>query len=237
VLAYAGVAAAIALATPVVRATPLVDALPTWLQWYLRPAGEHTTFTLLPWAGFVFAGGATGALVAAISDPRAERRLHIALAAAGVALTAFGFWAASRPSLYAASSFWTSSPTWFAIRAGILMIALGVLFALSGRRDSIGHETTQTTWLLAVARSWQRPLARMGRASLFIYWIHVELVYGYATWAIHARLPLAAVVPASALFAAAMYGAVAARDRLALAGRGPMWRGRYSRPPLETAVE
>src|SRR5262249_16859027 len=51
---YAVAAVVCALATPIVRSAAAVDVLPVWLQWYLRPSGEHTTFTLLPWAGFVF---------------------------------------------------------------------------------------------------------------------------------------------------------------------------------------
>src|SRR4051812_42733937 len=65
VACYSFIAAALAMVTPLVRATPAVDALPIWIQWYVRPFGEFTIFTLLPWAGFVFAGGAAGALIAA----------------------------------------------------------------------------------------------------------------------------------------------------------------------------
>ena len=97
----------------------------------MRPAGDFTIFTLFPWAGFVFAGGAVGALIAAARDERAERRLHIVLGAAGAALIALGFYTAGLPSIYASSSFWTSSPTWFAIRVGILMVALSAIYASS----------------------------------------------------------------------------------------------------------
>ena len=48
VLAYAAIAAAIAMVTPIVRASHAVDALPLWLQWYVRPFGEFTIFTLFP---------------------------------------------------------------------------------------------------------------------------------------------------------------------------------------------
>ena len=34
------------------------------------------------------------------------------------------------------------------------------------------------------------PLERLGPHSLFIYWIHVELVYGYSSWLWRHRLPL-----------------------------------------------
>ena len=56
-------------------------------------------------------------------------------------------------------------------------------------------------------------LERFGRRSLFVYWIHVELVYGYATWPIHGRLPLWGVGLAYVAFTALMYGAVVVFDR------------------------
>ncbi len=211
---YGAVAAAIAMATPIVRAAQAVDRLPIWIQWYVRPAGEYTTFTLLPWAGFVFAGAAAGAIIAAIRRDAAERRLHIALAAAGVILVGVGFWAAERPSLYRAASFWTSSPTWFAIRVGLLMVGLAAIYVL----ERLTHHRSQTC------------LARIGRSSLFIYWIHVELVYGYASWLWRGRLPLWGTGLAYIAFCAAMFGAVVLRDRVveALQLRTPsdrsLWR-------------
>jgi uncharacterized membrane protein len=191
---YGAAAAAVAMVTPVVRASPAVALLPTWLQWYVRPAGELTTFTLLPWAAFVFAGGAVGTLVAAAADARTERRVQLALAAAGAALVALGFWTAARPSIYAASFFWTTSPTWFAIRVGILMLALaGIYFIVPS----------------------SAVVERLGRASLFVYWIHVELVYGYASWLWRHRLPLWGTAAAYVAFCVLMYGAIGLRDRLA----------------------
>src|SRR5258708_593852 len=65
----------LAMATPLVRNATWVDALPLWFQWYLRPSGDHTTFTLLPWAGFVLAGAAYGSVLALSNDERTDRRL------------------------------------------------------------------------------------------------------------------------------------------------------------------
>jgi uncharacterized membrane protein len=220
---YAGIAAAFAMATPIVRASPAIDRWPLWLQWYMRPFGEFTIFTLFPWAGFVFAGGAVGALIAAAREPRAEQWLLAVLGLAGAALLVLGFYTAGRPSIYAASSFWTSSPTWFAIRLGILMIALtviyaceGVIAALKGRAapDPLGP-------LKRAEREGGDPLAKMGRSSLFVYWIHVELVYGYASWLWRHRLPLWGTAIAFALFCVLMYRAIGWRD--ALVGK---WRNR-----------
>lgn len=193
-------ATAIAIVTPLVRAAPWVSTLPAWVQWYMRPTGDHTTFTLFPWAGFVFAGAASGLILAGGLDSAGEERRRVGLLAlAGALLVAVGLYTASQPSIYRASSFWTSSPTYFAIRAGILMLVLGLAFAAS----PLGI-------LVPRPLGW---LESIGRNSLFIYWIHVELVYGYATWVIHRRLPLWAALLAYALFCMLMHRAVGWRDQ------------------------
>jgi uncharacterized membrane protein len=231
VVSCAVAAAAIGMLTPIVRTSSLVGGLPIWLQWYMRPAGDLTIFTLFPWAGFVFAGGAVGALLAATRDERAERRLHLILGAFGAGLIAFGFYMAGRPSIYRVSSFWTSSPTWFAIRVGVLMVAMSAVFALSLFRHEDTKSRNPNRFLRVFVFSWQAPLARLGRSSLFIYWIHVELVYGYTTWLIRGRLPFWGVVAAFAAFCAAMYAAIVLRDRLAEG-----WRIRRLRQTAQTAT-
>jgi uncharacterized membrane protein len=208
VASYATMAIALAMLTPVVRDSALVNDLPTWMQWYLKPAGDLTTFTALPWAGFVFAGAAVGALLAPIREAVSEHRLQVWLAGAGGALVAAGFYAATLPTIYRQSSFWTSSPTYFVIRVGILMLAFAAIYTLAQLAGRQGMEL--------------RPLSRFGRSSLFVYWIHVELVYGYLSWPLHARLPLWGTFVAYTLFTTLMYGAVVLRDRIVA-----RWTGRH----------
>jgi len=196
---FAVLAVACAMLTPIVRATPLVDRLPVLFQWYVRPFGDMTPFTVFPWAGFVFAGAAVGALLAAAQDSSAERRLQVWFTAAGAACVAVGFYTAALPTIYSRSSFWTSSPTWFAIRVGILMLALAAIYALAQLAESRG------IFLM--------PLARFGQSSLFVYWIHVELVYGYASWLWHGRLPVWGTAIACVVFSLLMYKAIDVRDR------------------------
>ena len=231
---FALVGGGVAMATPVIRAAGWIDALPVWVQWYLRPAGEHTTFTLFPWIGFVFAGGAVGSLIASARDQAAEARTHIALAGVGAVLVAVGFVTAARPSIYAASSFWTSSPTWFAIRLGVMIVALAIMFA---GVKACTSEPGDAAAVVQPLRAAMDPVARMGRSSLFIYWIHVELVYGYASWLWRGRLPLWGTAVAFAAFSTLMYGALVLRDRVTggldesprirpSAGRRGYWRWR-----------
>ena len=218
---FALAAAIVAMTTPLIRAAAWIDALPIWLQWYARPFGDHTTFTLFPWVGFVFAGGTVGALITSARDERTESRMQLWLASAGGALVGIGFLTAARPTIYASSSFWTSSPTWFAIRLGVMQIALSVLFfsvrSIRNPQSSILNDR----------------VARMGRSSLFIYWIHVELVYGYASWLWRGRLPLWGSVAAWLAFSTLMYGALVLRDRVTgglhesprvRPSAGPWWR-------------
>jgi uncharacterized membrane protein len=220
VVAFAVLAAAMAMVTPIVREAAFIDTLPIWGQWYLRPFADYTTFLLLPWAGFVFAGGAVGVLIAAAGDQGAERRLQVVLAGTGAVLVALGFYTASRPSIYHASAFWTSSPTWFAIRLGILLLALA---ALSGLAD-----------VAAKARIGVPALETLGRSSLFVYWIHVELVYGYASWLWRNRLPLWGTALGCLLLSVLMYHAIGLRDRLVGEWRRRQ-RGDGSTPQTATA--
>jgi uncharacterized membrane protein len=205
VLVYASLAIGVAMVTPLIRTAEWVEALPVWFQWHLRPAGDQTVFTGFPWAGFVFGGGAVGALLAPATDGHAEGRVHMGLLGSGATLVAVGFYTASLPPLYAQSSFWTSSPTYFAIRLGVMMMALASLYGL---------ETLLSHWRIGL--SW---LARIGRNSLFIYWIHVELVYGYASWPLRRHLSLFQSATAYLLFCAMIYGAVVVKDRVVRARR------------------
>ncbi len=207
VVLFAAIAAATAMLTPVVQSAAWVDGLPIWLQWYVRPAGEHTLFTWFPWAGFVFAGTAVGVLLASAVDGRAEHRLHLILGLCGSVLVALGFYTASLPSIYRQASFWTSSPTFFAIRAGVMLLAASAIYAgavAAGR------------WRLALG-----PLQRLGRASLFLYWVHVQIVYGWVTSPLRHHLEVWQTLVAFAVFSLMTYALIPLRDAILEAWQAP----------------
>src|SRR5262249_27723829 len=155
------------------------------------------TFTAFPWAGFVFAGAALGVLLANVRLRRGE--FHVGVALAGVVLAVIGAYTASLPAIYAQTSFWTSSPTYFAIRVGVMMVAFAALYAAEQAAKRAGMALPA--------------LERFGRRSLFVYWIHVELVYGYATWPLRRALPLWGVMVAFIVFTTLIYGAVVLFER------------------------
>ena len=198
VAAFAVLAAAIALATPAVRLWPGVDRLPTFFQWYLRPFGEQTTFTLLPWVGFAMAGAAVGTLIDAARSTKQETRVHIGCAVGGALLVALGLVTATQPTIYQQSYFWTTSPTFFSIRTGTMMLTLSACYWVARAAAPAGTD----------------PLTVLGRGSLFVYWIHVELAYGYLTWPIRRKLTPSQVVVAYAVFSVLMYLALLTKNRI-----------------------
>jgi uncharacterized membrane protein len=187
---------AVAMFTPIVRATPMLSPLPDPVEWYIRPIPGRGTFTLFPWAGFLLAGVAIGIWLDTARTPPAERRLNLALAAIGLALTAGGYAASFLPAIYPESSFWTTSPTFFFLRLGVLILSLPVAYAWNA---------------LWAGRS---ALQEFGQASLFVYWIHVELAYGVLSGPIHKTLTLGQAFTAYAIFTVALFGAAKLKDHV-----------------------
>lgn len=189
-LVLAAGAAALTMATPALREAAWLTPWPDPIEWYFRPDPGKGTFTLFPWAGFVLAGAVLG--LAIDGGARwAPWRLQTGIAAAGVALVGFGYWASWQAPLFPAARFWTTSPTFFLIRLGLLVLAVAV------------------AWLWSV-RPWprlfrSRPLEVLGLGSLFVYWVHVELVYGVAGRPLRRQLTLEQGVVAWCLLSLGMY--------------------------------
>ena len=185
----------IAMVTPIVRATPLLSPLPDPLEWYVRPIGR-STFTLFPWAAFLLAGAAVGLWLDASRASADERRANIMLGLTGAALALGGYATSFLPPIYADTSFWTTSPTFFFLRLGILLMALPLAYAWNSAWEG------------------RSVLQEFGRASLFVYWIHVELAYGVLSGPIHKSLTLGQAFTAYALFTIALFGAAKLKDQI-----------------------
>jgi len=164
-----GVAAAIALATPPVWTTHRPQWLPWFLESYLN--GVHNLgvpqawlFPLFPWAAFAFAGLAFGFLLFSPWARAHEATVVFTTGLAGVLLYLLGQWLDARPArLYAVYDFWHTSPNFFLIRTGIVLavVFLAYLWCRWG-----------------AALKGFSPIMELGRTSLFVYWVHIEFVYG-----------------------------------------------------------
>ena len=168
-LVAAGVAAGIALATPPLWTT----WQPRWLPWPLESYinGVHNLgtpqswlFPLFPWAGFAFAGLATGFFLTSDWGRERQARAALVLGSAGAICVGLGLWFDSLPvRVYAVYDFWHTSPNFFLIRAGVVMMIALAAYA----------------WCRWGAGQWGfSPVITMGQASLLVYWVHIEFVYG-----------------------------------------------------------
>jgi len=205
-LLFAVATTLVAMASPIIREAAWVAALPDPIEWYIRPAPGRTTFTLFPWSGFLLAGVVVGDLVGAATSRGRELALQGALVGAGVGGMALAYAASFQPSIYAASNFWTNSPTFFFIRLGIATAFVPVAWVLEQMprlperlRSSIAAPPVMVT---------------LGRSSLFVYWIHVEMVYGLIGRPFRRALPLEASVVATLVLCLVLYAIVLWKNRV-----------------------
>jgi len=184
-VAFGAATAAIAFSTPIVRAFGWLAWLPDPIEGYIRPIPGLTNFSTFPWAAFVPAGAVAGVLIDRARTSEDEARLYVRLAAGAVGLASAAYAASFLPTPYARSDFWTSSPAFFFMRAGIMTFAIAVAYWWEQRPGA--------------GRRWSA-MQVLGQTSLFIYWIHVEMVYGLLSTPLHSALTLRQAWGALAVF-------------------------------------
>jgi len=135
------------------------------LEGYIRYKENVSVFWIFPFAAYVLVGAYLGSVISAIRPALADRAFHLRLGLAGLAVIAIGTVGAYLPPLFANSFFWTTSMSLFLIRCGGMSLGLGLAW-LWMQRPTAGR--------------WS-PMVIFGRTSLFVYWVHVELAYGFFT--------------------------------------------------------
>jgi fucose 4-O-acetylase-like acetyltransferase len=84
------------------------------------------------------------------------------------------------PTVYPRYDFWHTSPAYFAVKAGVVLLTMAAAYLL----DRLPG---------------QGPIRQLGRTSLLIYWVHLEIVYGsYVVPGWRGSLPLGQAVAAVA---------------------------------------
>jgi uncharacterized membrane protein len=165
----AGVGMVIALLTPLSWTSWRFRWLPWPLESYIN--GVHNLgepqawlFPIFPWTGFAFMGLAVG--FSLLSDGGRKRGAATFLLAgtAGVALIYLARWLDARPQqIYVTYDFWHTSPNFFLIRVGLLLMILAAAYL----------------WCRWGPGQWSfSPLIQLGQTSLLVYWVHIEFVYG-----------------------------------------------------------
>src|SRR5215470_17290015 len=162
-------AAAVALATPGLWTVWRPRFLPWPLESYIN--GVHTfdqpqpwLFPLFPWVAFAFAGLAVGFWMYTRGAKRLASWSFAVLGAAGAAICALAA-AFDRSPLhwFGAYDYWHTSPNFFLMRCGVLLLILASAYAW---------------YRWGLPRFVFSPLAQLGQTSLLVYWVHIEFVYG-----------------------------------------------------------
>jgi uncharacterized membrane protein len=167
-------------ATLISLATPLLWTTwrPSWLPWPIESYidGVHNVgtpqpalFPIFPWTAFAFAGLAVGFILQTEWSRAREARIFFVLGGAGIVMVELARWLDRQPrQLYAVYDYWHTSPNFFLIRVGMLLMILCGAYVWC--RWVIGK------WGVAL---WGfSPLIQLGQASLLVYWVHIEFVYG-----------------------------------------------------------
>jgi len=172
------VGAAVVVAAAISGLAPLLWT--TWRQrfllWELETYinGVHNLgtpqawlFPIFPWTAFAFAGLAFGFLLLSDSARKLGVAAFLLAGAAGLILIYGAKFLDSRPwQVYPVYDFWHTSPAFFSIRLGLLLLL--VLMAYAWCRWGLGP------WGFS-------PLVQLGETSLLVYWVHIEFVYGKYT--------------------------------------------------------
>jgi uncharacterized membrane protein len=210
----AALTVAVTMVTPIVRDVAWLAPLPDPIEAYLRPEGRYAAFPFFPWGGFLFGGVVVGDLVQGVRLGRVKNvLLQNGLAIAGGGGVILAWLASFQPSIYESASFWHDSPTFFFIRLGLVTLLVPIAWVLEQ---------------LVPTRIFQ-PLVTFGHSSLFVYWIHIEMVYGVIAEPIKRSMPLWLSLSATAVLCVGLYGLVLLKNKYR-----PRLRTRPTRPVLSS---
>lgn len=209
-LLFAIATTVVAMSTPLIREAGMLAALPDAIESYIRPLPGRTNFALFPWAAFLLGGAIAGELVHAAKSIAQERRLHAGLLVSGLVGVAGGWAASFQPSIYPVANFWTSSPTFFFMRLGFCAAMLPI-----ARGIDLFHGFARRQWgsYFSAPDIPGRVITTLGKSSLFVYWIHVEMAYGGLSRPLRRSMPLELSLLATVALCALLYKIVQWKDR------------------------
>ena len=210
---FATATAAIAMSTPLVREWDALAALPDAIESYIRPMAGRTAFALFPWAGFLLGGTIAGELIQAARTDPDERRLQHGFLIAGAAGATIAYALSFQSSIYPNANFWTSSPTFFFMRLGLSTMLLPAAWWID-RFHAYVRDVAAGGGRRMPPDVPGRVITTLGRSSLFVYWIHVEMAYGSIALPLRRALPLEQSLLGTAMLCAMLYLIVRWKDRV-----------------------
>jgi len=159
----AGLGLAIALLSPVI-AQMNWSGVPWMIRAYLVP--DYNFFGLFPWGAYLAFGISLGSILRTVPPDLTDRLMQWGALAGGVLILTCQYFANSSLTIYAKSEYWLDSPLQVLTKVGVLLLMVSFAFVWTRYGAKPG-------W------SWVRQL---GTTSLLVYWVHIELIYGKASW-------------------------------------------------------
>jgi uncharacterized membrane protein len=207
-----GIAGGLLAAAVVALASPLLWTTwrPTFLPWPLESYidGIHVfgqpqpwLFPMFPWSAFAFAGLAVGFFLFSDVATRKRDLTFVGLGVLGVAVGALSAVFDQSPVRFygpAAYDYWHTSPNFFLMRCGILLVILSLVYAWC--RWGLGQRGFS-------------PVIQLGQTSLLVYWVHIEFVYGRLSILPKGRSGVGMATLGLAVIVAAMLGISILRTR------------------------
>ncbi|MBM2845499.1 MAG: hypothetical protein HW407_811 [Bacteroidetes bacterium] len=149
------------MASPLVWSVDPASVVSPFLSPYFNQQ-QVSIFPLFPHAGFLFSGVVVGHLFLAARREGRERVMILRMVMAGVAAIVFGIVFDLLPvTFYPPHDYWKTSPNFFLIRIGAVLLVTGGFALLRSLPDVV-----------------ERHLVTLGQASLMVYAVHLILVYG-----------------------------------------------------------
>lgn len=187
---------ALVFSTPLLQALPYPSWLPQPIAAYLWDVNPMGSFPLFPWLAYALSGCAVGAIWMRAAEEKRLGRVMVGsaivgalLALAGQLVVVFGWYIFYPTPAVPIPAY----PNSFVYRTGMCL----VFGALS------------YWYCLKVPAGRFSPLRLLGQTSLLVYIVHIELVYGFASWPVWHRLsPIPAtllVVVLTAMMVAVSY--------------------------------
>jgi uncharacterized membrane protein len=206
ILGALAAAALVAFVTPPVWTTHR----PVWLPWPVESYvdGVHVfgrpqpwLFPIFPWVAFAFTGLAAGFFLLSDFAKRKETSAFVVLSSTGILACALAAVFDAGPiRLYdpAIYDYWHTSPSFFLMRCGILLMILFLAYAWC-------------RW--GFAQRGFSPIIQLGQTSLLVYWVHIEFVYGRLSILPKGRCSIAAATTGLVIIFVAMLALSIARTR------------------------
>jgi uncharacterized membrane protein len=157
------------------------SGVPWVLRAYLIP--DFNFFGLFPWGAYLAFGISLGSIIRTVPADLTDRLMQWNAVAAGALILTCQYFANSSLTIYTKSDYWLDSPAQVLTKLGVLQLMVSAAFV----------------WTRYGAKPGWSIVRQFGATSLLVYWVHIELIYGKASWFFRDQFTIAQTALAAAI--------------------------------------